>query len=102
MAYWTDGTRARLLVGTGDAYLLAIDVKTGGLDREFGEGGRVDLMAGVERAVRTTLYSNSSAPVVTRDRPRLAAIISNPPETACLIVNRDPPTCRRLSMITGR
>ena len=27
LAYWTDGSRERLLLGTGDAYLLAIDAR---------------------------------------------------------------------------
>ena len=81
MAYWTDGTRARLLVGTGDAYLIAVDAKTGALDAAFGEGGRVDLMAGVERAVRTTLYSNSSAPIVCRDVIVVGASVHDGPAT---------------------
>ncbi len=81
MAYWTDGTRERLLVGTGDAHLIAVDAKTGALDLSFGEGGRVDLMAGVERAVRTTLYSSSSAPVVCRDVIVVGASVHDGPAT---------------------
>ncbi len=81
MAYWTDGTRERLVVGTGDAYLIAVDAKTGALDQSFGEGGRVDLMAGVERAVRTTLYSSSSAPVVCRDVIVVGASVHDGPAT---------------------
>lgn len=81
MAYWTDGTRARLLLGTGDAYLIAVDAKSGMLDPSFGDGGRVDLMAGVERAVRTTLYSNSSAPIVCRDVIVVGASVHDGPAT---------------------
>ncbi len=81
LAYWTDGTRERLVVGTGDAYLIAVDAKTGALDLSFGEGGRVDLMAGVERAVRTTLYSSSSAPVVCRDVIVVGASVHDGPAT---------------------
>ncbi len=81
MAYWTDGTRERLVVGTGDAYLIAVDAETGALDQSFGEGGRVDLMAGVERAVRTTLYSSSSAPVVCRDVIVVGASVHDGPAT---------------------
>ena len=81
MAYWTDGTRERLLVGTGDAHLIAVDARTGALDLSFGEGGRVDLMAGVERAVRTTLYSSSSAPVVCRDVIVVGASVHDGPAT---------------------
>ncbi len=81
MAYWTDGTRERLVVGTGDAYLIAVDAKSGALDQSFGEGGRVDLMGGVERAVRTTLYSSSSAPVVCRDVIVVGASVHDGPAT---------------------
>lgn len=54
MSYWTDGTRERLLVPTGDAYLISVDAKTGKPDPAFGTGGKVDVadgIAGVERAV---------------------------------------------------
>ena len=44
----------RLLLGTGDAYLISVDAKTGALDPSFGEGGKVDLMAGLAYAVRAT------------------------------------------------
>ncbi len=43
LAYWTDGAKARLLLGTGDAYLIAVDARTGTLDPSFGTAGRVDL-----------------------------------------------------------
>ena len=52
LAYWSDGARERLFLGTGQAYLLAVDARTGRLDPAFGDGGRVDLMDGVARAVR--------------------------------------------------
>ena len=81
MAYWTDGTRERLLVGTGDAYLIAVDARTGALAPDFGDGGRVDLMAGVAHAVRTTLYSSSSAPVVCRDVIVVGASVHDGPAT---------------------
>ena len=66
LAYWSDGTSERLLLGTGDAYLIAVDAKTGQLASGFGDGGRVDLMAGVARAVRGTNFSVSAAPIVVR------------------------------------
>ena len=66
LAYWSDGTRQRLLIGTGDAYLLSIDASTGRLDPEFGENGRVDLMVGVAHATRAANYAVSAAPIVCR------------------------------------
>ena len=81
LAYWTDGRRERLLLGTGDAYLLAVDAATGALDASFGEAGRVDLMAGVERATRASTFTNSSAPIVSRDVVVVGASVHDGPTT---------------------
>ncbi len=81
LAYWTDGRRERLLLGTGDAYLIAVDAKTGALDPDFGDGGKVDLMAGVARATRATTFTNSSAPIVSRDVVVVGASVHDGPTT---------------------
>ena len=81
LAYWTDGSKERLLLGTGDAYLIAVDAQTGTLDPSFGDGGRVDLMAGVARATRATTFSNSSAPIVCRDVVIVGASVHDGPTT---------------------
>ena len=52
VAYWTDGTEARVYWGTGDGYLLAVDAKTGRPCPDFGVDGRVDLMEGLPNAKR--------------------------------------------------
>jgi quinoprotein glucose dehydrogenase len=67
IAFWSDGQRDRLLLGTNDAYLISVDAKTGTLDASFGEAGKVDLMTGVAHAVRATNFSVSAAPVIVRD-----------------------------------
>ncbi len=79
VAYWGDAARDRILMGTGDAYLLSIDAKTGKPDPQFGDGGRVDLIAGVARAVRATNYTVSSAPVICRNVVVVGASISDNP-----------------------
>ena len=73
-AYWTDGTEERIYWGTGDAYLIALDAKTGRHCADFGENGRLDLMDGIPRANRddrdylnALLYSCASPPLVVRD-----------------------------------
>ncbi len=66
LAYARIGDEERLLVGTGDAYLLSIDARSGQPDARFGDGGKVDLMAGVAQAVRATNYAVSAAPIVCR------------------------------------
>jgi len=81
LAYWTDGTRERLLLGTGDAYLIAVDAATGALDPSFGTAGRVDLMDGVARATRATTFSNSSAPLVVGDIVVVGASVHDGPTT---------------------
>ena len=81
LAYWTDGRRERLLLATGDAYLLAVDAATGALDASFGEAGRVDLMAGVARATRATTFTNSSAPIVSRNVVVVGASVHDGPTT---------------------
>ena len=43
VAYWEDGDDRRILYGTGDAYLIALNADTGVPISEFGDGGRVDL-----------------------------------------------------------
>jgi quinoprotein glucose dehydrogenase len=87
IAYWSDpstalgagGPKERLLLGTNDAYLIAVDAKTGALDTAFGEAGRVDLMAGLAHAVRATNYSVSAAPIICRDVVVVGASIHDGP-----------------------
>ena len=79
-AYWSergdDGKErgGRVLWGTGDGWLIAVDAETGKPVDEFGEHGRVDLMAGlprVRRGERDSLnaltYSCASPPIVVGD-----------------------------------
>ena len=64
LAYWSDGTRERLLLGTGDAYLFSVDAKTGQLDPRL-VSAAVSISLGVSRTcVRATNYAVSSAPIV--------------------------------------
>ena len=77
VAYWTDNKGdERLLMGTLDGYIIAIDAKTGKPIPSFGDHGRTDLNAPVPRATRGTLHlpagerhyvSVDSPPVIVRD-----------------------------------
>jgi glucose dehydrogenase len=67
VAYWTDGTRERIIAGTHDAYIISIDAKTGKLDPAFGVNGRVDAMAGIARAERMVNFAINSTPVIVRN-----------------------------------
>ncbi len=79
LAYWSNGARERLLLGTGDAYLISVDAKTGALDPAFGDHGRVDLMAGVAHAVRAANYSVTAAPIICRNVIVVGASIHDGP-----------------------
>ena len=46
LAYWENGGDARIVWGTGDGYLVAVDAQTGLPDPDFGDNGRVDLTVG--------------------------------------------------------
>ena len=74
VAYWSNGpdrTDERIFFGTGNGYLVCVDAKTGRPCPDFGEGGRLDLMADIPRATRgerdwlnALLYSVQSPPIV--------------------------------------
>ena len=66
LAYWTDGDRERLLLGTGDAYLISIDARTGKPDPGFGNEGKVDLTVGIPGAARARNFS-ARRPLVAGD-----------------------------------
>jgi quinoprotein glucose dehydrogenase len=67
LAYWTDGKEERLFLGTGDAYLIALNARTGKLCPDFGDKGRVDLTQGLGRKVDRKSYAVTSPPAVCRD-----------------------------------
>ncbi len=67
VAYWTDGREARIFIGTGNAFLIALDARTGKPVPGFGQEGRIDLTDGLGRPVDRRWYSVTSPPVVVRD-----------------------------------
>jgi len=67
VTYWSDGQEERILFGTGTAYLYSLDAKTGNLDPQFGDGGRIDLTQMFDRPVERMALAITSPPVVCRD-----------------------------------
>jgi len=67
VAYWSAGTDTRILIGTGDGSLIALNAKTGEPIPTFGTHGRIDLTEGLGRPVERRLYSVTSPPIVVRD-----------------------------------
>ena len=92
LAYWSDGDDARIFWGTSEAYLIAVDARTGEPVRDFGDNGRVDLMEGLPRAERggtnyqgRNLVGVASPPVITRDVVVTPTIISD------FVIRREAP-----------
>jgi quinoprotein glucose dehydrogenase len=66
-AYWTDGSRKRIISGTHDAHLISLDAETGKPDPEFGIGGQVDVIEGLPYVERMRNYAINSTPVVVKN-----------------------------------
>ncbi|MDX1384151.1 MAG: pyrroloquinoline quinone-dependent dehydrogenase [Thermoanaerobaculia bacterium] len=77
VSYWTDGEREHILLGTGDAHLIALDAATGRPVAGFGEGGRVDLTEGLRRKVNRRYYSITSPPLVCGDVAIVGASVAD-------------------------
>lgn len=67
ITYWADGNDQRILLGTGDGYLICLNAQTGKPISTFGEAGRIDLTQGLGRAVDRRYYGVSSPPIICRD-----------------------------------
>jgi quinoprotein glucose dehydrogenase len=67
VAYWADGDEKRIFIGTGGAYLIALDADTGQPVPAFGDHGRIDLTQGLRRPVERAHYGVSSPPMICRN-----------------------------------
>src|SRR5436190_11762066 len=70
VAYWTDGTDARIITVTPGFQLVALNAKTGVPVPGFGQEGAVDLFKQLDLTIATDpigKIGNSSAPVVSND-----------------------------------
>ena len=56
VAYWSDGRDARVFLPTGDAYLWALDARTGRPVADFGADGAIDAAQGLRRPIRRRDY----------------------------------------------
>ncbi|MEM7585787.1 MAG: pyrroloquinoline quinone-dependent dehydrogenase [Acidobacteriota bacterium] len=102
VAYWRPpaaSTRdsARIFIGTGDAYLYALDADSGEPMPGFGDGGRVDLTQGLSRPVDRDLYGVTSPPILCRDVVIVGSSISDDP----LRADMPPGDVRGFDPMTG-
>jgi quinoprotein glucose dehydrogenase len=79
VTYWTDGAQERVYIATADAYLWAIDAKTGKAVAEFGDGGKVNLAKAIPLAVNSRNYAVTSPPVICRDVVMVGSSIGDGP-----------------------
>ncbi len=80
VAYWTDGSQERLYLAAHDAYLYAIDAKTGKAVSQFGEGGRVNLAQAIPLAINARNYTMTSPPAICRNTVVVGSSISDGPQ----------------------
>ncbi len=69
VSYWANNGRARIVWGTGDGYLIAVDAETCIPAEDFGDGGRVDLTANLPRAVRGQRDNLNLLPLSSQSAP---------------------------------
>ena len=98
LAYWSDGASARLLLGTGDAHLIALDPSTGAPIPTFGEGGRIDLTQGLRRPINRRYYSLTSPPTVCRD----VVVVGSSIADLAISRNAPPGDVRGFDVRTGK
>jgi quinoprotein glucose dehydrogenase len=67
VTYWSDGKRKRILLGTQEGRLYAIDAATGKPDSAFAADGMLDLRAGIADKYPRTPYGLTSPPAMCRD-----------------------------------
>ena len=79
VAYWEAGKEKRILYGTGDAHLIALDATTGKPVPTFGDSGRIDLTKGLRRPVNRALYGVSSPPVICGGKIVIGSSINDGP-----------------------
>jgi glucose dehydrogenase len=95
-AHWTDGKRSRIVYGTLDARLFAVDPSTGKPDQAFGDNGTVDLRKGVADAYPNVGYGLTSPPAIYKN----VAIVGS------LVSDRDPQgpsgDVRAFDVLTGK
>lgn len=98
VAYWSDGADRRVLLGTGDGYMICLNAETGEPVASFGENGRVDLTARLGRPVSRKLYGVSSPPVICRDVVVMGSRVHDFP----LIDKMPPGDVRGFDVRTGK
>ena len=75
VSYWENNGSARIVWGTGDGYLIAVDAQTGITAEDIGENGRVDLLDGLPRATRGQRDNLNLLPLASQSAPLVQASV---------------------------
>jgi glucose dehydrogenase len=77
VSYWQsqDGRDRRILFGTFDGRLIALDARTGAPSKDFGKDGMVDLKAGLDGYEPGVLYAVTSAPAIYKNLVITGALV---------------------------
>lgn len=81
VAYWTDGTKGKIIIATGDSNLIALDPNTGDVLTDFGTNGKIDLTEGLNRKPRLQEHQVNSPPIVCNDVIVVGSVIFDRPST---------------------
>ena len=79
VAYWSDGREARVFLPTGNAYLWAVDARTGRPIANFGADGAIDATQGLRRPIERRDYQLMSAPIVVGDILVVGSVVFDGP-----------------------
>ena len=79
VAYWSDGNDARIFLPTGNAYLWALDARTGRPIADFGADGAIDATQGLRRPIPRRDYQLMSVPIVVGDVVVIGSVIFDRP-----------------------
>ncbi len=96
VAVWRSGRDRRVLLATPDGRLFSLDAETGRPDPRFGDGGCVDLRAGLDPDDRKLGYGVTSAPALFRDLIILGFSVGEGPGPSA------PGDIRAFNVRTGR
>lgn len=93
VTYWTNGETERIFFTAGPE-LFCLDARTGALQKDFGNGGRVSLKQGLNEAAQDLYVVSTSPGVVFKDKLIMGTRVSENADAA-------PGTVQAFNVITG-
>ncbi len=76
-AYWSDGLKRRVFLGTLDGRLFSLIAATGKLDDSFGQGGWIDLRSGAAEKYPNRRLGMTSPPAIYKNVVICGSIVSD-------------------------